>query len=660
MEHPDAPIALFLPDFPPGGVEVVTARLAAGLATRGPVHLVLASNCAVEAPFPVGVEVVRLGASRTLSSMPALVRYLRRVRPLGLVTAKDHASVVALLARSVGSPRTRVVVAVHLPIGADGPHRAGFTGRFLPAIVRACFPLADAVVAVSRSIADGLIELGIPRELVHVIANPVTEDDMATAALGAPSHPWLDIPLVEPVLVWAGRLNPEKCVDVLLRAFAAVTTRRRARLVVVGDGPDRGSLEELATGLGIQDGVSFTGQVPDARPYLARASVVVLCSRLEGLPTVLIEALALGRQVVSTDCATGPEEILDGGRLGRLVPVGDVVALANAIGAAIDAPLPPASPGDLRRYSVVSATDSYLNALGMRGLRETAPSPGPTVALAILCHNRPRELGEAVSSASGAGFAEIVVVDNGSDPPLQPIAGTRWTRLNTNAGVAQGRNRLVRETRSNIVFFLDDDGVIASDGAADAMADLFCRDPGLGAVACRVQRRGGATLASEHPFRGPARDVGSERWCAYFVGAAHAVRRAAWENAGGLDPSFFYSTEEIDLSMGLAGRGWRIRYAPHIVVEHRPSGLGRQEPPRIPAMRLRNRIVFARRHLPWPVGVVHVAVWAARTALEGHRAGSIRPWLAVWPDVLRSQEGQRKLSLSSLVVAHRRGGRVFW
>jgi GT2 family glycosyltransferase len=490
----------------------------------------------------------------------------------------------------------------------------------------------------------------------------ITSDEAA----GTPpsGHPWLDSPDPDwPTVVWAGRMSEEKCVDTLIRAFEVLTKLRRARLILVGDGDERQSLEDLVERLGLASSVSFTGMVSDARPHLARASVVALSSRTEGLPTVLIEALALGRQVVSTNCPTGPAELLDGGRLGRLVPVGDHAALGRALDAAIQAPLPSASEADLDPYRIDQVALKYAAALGIVP-RAALPDPrvhNPmTVTLAILCHDREEELSRAIASVQDCGFLEVIVVDNGSSPPLTPIEGTRWARLEDNHGVAAGRNALASLAKGDIVFFLDDDAVLQTPDAVHRVARLFSQDPGLAAIACRIERGDGTIVSSEYPFRGRALVADLERPCAYFVGAAHAVRRKAWIEAGGLDEGFGYSTEEIDLAMALLGQGHRCWYAPDIIVQHFPSTRGRRTKPEIPALRLRNRITYARRHLPWAVAMIHISVWALKTFHEAVRSGSIKPWLAAFHQCSEEIVIRRPLSWPTLFLAHCRGGRVLW
>ncbi len=281
------------------------------------------------------------------------------------------------------------------------------------------------------------------------------------------------------------------------------------------------------------------------------------------------------------------------------------------------------------------------------------------VALAIICHERPDELQAALDSARGQDWDEIVVLDMASDPPIDPVPGVTFLRSDQNVGVTAGRNRLLDAATADVVFFLDDDAVLTSDVAGPARRH-FAADDRLAIVAPAVRRAGGTMESSEFPFRGAAVKDATPRPCAYFVGCAYAARRTAVLAVGGYDEGFFYSTEEIDLSLRLLAKGWGLLYDPTLTVEHRPSSRGRSVAPRVPALRLRNRIILARRHLPVAAAAVHVAAWGVRTLRESWGIGGSRMWLAAWPDGLRAAVEREPLPWSEVLRIHRLGGRVLW
>ncbi len=330
-------ISIFLPSLRGGGAERVMLYLIRGFAERDyDVDLVLAKR---EGPYlgqvPENVNVVDLQARRVLTSLPALVRYLRRARPAALLSAMDHSNIVALWAQRLARVRARVVVSVHNTLSMGVKHSNG-RGRLIPYIARWCYGWADGVVAVSRGVADDLSNtIGLPRERIRVIYNPVVVPELFELAKEPVDHPWF-LAGEPPVVLSAGRLNAQKDYPTLLRAFSLVIRGRPVRLVILGEGEERAGLEAMVRDLGLEDVVSLPGFAKNPYAYMSRATVFVLSSTWEGFGNVLVEAMAVGTPVVATDCPNGPAEILENGKYGRLVPVGNAEALAEGILAALD------------------------------------------------------------------------------------------------------------------------------------------------------------------------------------------------------------------------------------------------------------------------------------------------------------------------------------
>ena len=359
-------LALFTDSKDFRGVERVLSILARGLADRGHrVDLLVGGSAdppAVCAPAPVNIVRLRpdpgwlsrlqalavdpkagamllrpfafpLRAPRAARYLRDLARYLQRERPAALLSAKTHPNLVALWARRLAGVPTRIVVSEHVHFSrALEAHRRRWRWRYVVPAVRHFYPWADACVGVADDVADDLTTIArLPRERVTTIYNPVVNADMLEKARTPFCHDWFrsDAP---PVILGVGRLDrAHKDFSTLLRAFAHIRAERHIRLMLLGEGPDRVELEKLIETLGVAADVAMPGFVANPYPYFVRAAVFVLSSAFEGLPTVLIEALACGCPVVSTDCPSGPAEILDGGAYGPLVPVGDDVALARAI-----------------------------------------------------------------------------------------------------------------------------------------------------------------------------------------------------------------------------------------------------------------------------------------------------------------------------------------
>jgi len=326
-------VALYLPSLRGGGAERVMVNLARGFAERGlKVDLVLAR---AEGPYlaevPSDVRVVDLKASRVLASLPGLVRYLRRERPLALLSTLDHANIVALWAKRLSGSQTRIVVRVASTITFSSNNASSARGRLMPWFIRYFYSRADGIVAISKGVAQDLSRnLGVPAERITVIYNPVVTPELFDRAKEPVEHPWF-APGQPPVILGVGRLTKAKDFPTLIRAFALVRRQRPARLMILGEGEERPRLEALVKELGLEEDVALPGFIDNPYAYMSRAGVFVLSSAWEGFGNVLVEAMACGCPVVSTDCPSGPAEILENGKYGPLVPVGDVDGLANSI-----------------------------------------------------------------------------------------------------------------------------------------------------------------------------------------------------------------------------------------------------------------------------------------------------------------------------------------
>jgi glycosyltransferase involved in cell wall biosynthesis len=340
-------------------------NVARGFADVATVDLVLArAEGPLAASVPSCVRIVDLGASRTFAAVVPLTRYLRAVRPDGMITAVSHANLVGVIATTLARNGIPVVVSEQSQLSTGIAHAQRLRDRWTPFLMRLLFPRAAAVTAVSQGVADDLVaRTGLKPGSVTVVSNPVMAEDLKHQARRPLEHPWFG-PGHGPIVIAAGRLTEQKDFPCLLRALALLP-QYGVRAVILGDGEDRRQLESLVSELGLDDTVKIAGHVDNPYPYLAAASVFVLSSRWEGLPTVLLEALALGVPIVSTDCPSGPREILEGGRLGRLVPMGDPYALADAIAESFEyGNAPAAVVGEQRRPENV--VRRYAELLGIR------------------------------------------------------------------------------------------------------------------------------------------------------------------------------------------------------------------------------------------------------------------------------------------------------
>jgi glycosyltransferase involved in cell wall biosynthesis len=358
-------IAVFVPSLRGGGAERVMLDLAHGFAERGiATDLVLPQ---VEGPYlsevRTDVRIVNLAARRVLASLPGLVRYLRRERPDALLSTLTHANLVALWARRLSGVPTRAVVReantlTQVTRGAGRDRR-----RLLPFLVRRFYPWADGVVAVSSGVARDLeASSGIAAGSMYILPNPVVTPDLASKAVEPLDHPWFR-PGEPPVVLGVGRLSKQKDFATLIRAFDRVRRARGARLMILGEGPERAGLQALADELALSQDVALPGFASNPFAYMARAGVFVLSSAWEGMPGALIQAAACGAPVVATDCESGPREVLQDGRYGRLVPVGDPAALAEAILSTLDQPRTAVPAEAIERFTRNAAVSGYLEVL---------------------------------------------------------------------------------------------------------------------------------------------------------------------------------------------------------------------------------------------------------------------------------------------------------
>ena len=356
--------AVFLPDLSGGGAERAMLNIADGLARRA--HQVDLVLCRATGAYldhvPAAVRIVELRERShwlgracaaaadlkgfpsfllpiilarkfplTVRCLPDLVQYLRREKPTALLSAMTYTNLTAVWGRRQAGISARVIVSEQNHLSSRIRNRRRWRSRFVTPLVRRTSPQADAIVAISDGVADDLSRLArLPRKRIMTIYNPVVTSALHTQARAPLDHPWFR-PDASPVVLGIGRLHRQKDFPTLLSAFARVRAQRPVRLVILGEGKLRTELETIARTLGIAADVAMPGFVENPYAYLARAAVFALSSAWEGLANVLIEALACGCPVVSTDCPSGPAEILDGGKYGRLVPVGDDAELAQAI-----------------------------------------------------------------------------------------------------------------------------------------------------------------------------------------------------------------------------------------------------------------------------------------------------------------------------------------
>jgi len=355
-------IAIVLGSATGGGAERVSILLANALAQRGwSVTLIF-----IKPYGPLlnlvdpAVQRVELAGRRLLFSIGGLALALRRLRPKTVVSALVDVNVATVIAAKIASRRSRVILTEHNQTDRNYTVAASLAGRLAYRAIRFVYPCADRVICVSDGVRDSLIRFsGIAPDTLQVIHNPIVQPDLHDLAARDCPHPWLSDRRPIPVILGVGRLVEAKNFDLLLRAFAILRQKRPCRLVILGQGKLCSALAATAEALGIADDVDLPGFRPNPYTFLSHADLFVLPSDWEGFPTVLIEALACGARIVATDCPSGPREILKDGAFGTLVPVGDVDAFAEAMDAALDAPVPDGAVARGNEFTVDRAAERY-------------------------------------------------------------------------------------------------------------------------------------------------------------------------------------------------------------------------------------------------------------------------------------------------------------
>lgn len=324
-------VLLVLPSLERGGGERVLLQLARSLLVAGrEVHLaILRGGGPLRGEVPpqvllhelIDADYAARGFRLAWRAFPKLVSLLRMIEPQAVLSTMTGTNLLTVLA----CVRARVGLRLVL---REASSLVNARSVFKRQAMRWLYRRADAVIAVSGGVAEDLRSLGIPDDRIRVIHNPVDRDklqhlaDTGSALSSAESGPYV---------IALGRLTEAKDYPTLLRAYAASNLRHGYRLVIVGEGEQRAQLEDVVRELGIADRVLLAGALDNPFRVLAGAALLVLSSRWEGYPNVVLEALALNVPVVATDCRHGPRELLGDGRRGRLVPVGDSVALAQAM-----------------------------------------------------------------------------------------------------------------------------------------------------------------------------------------------------------------------------------------------------------------------------------------------------------------------------------------
>lgn len=351
-----------------GGVERMIVNLCSGFAQRGyQVDLLLIKDKSDHLQhLPPEVNIIRLGTKHAYSSVFKLRDYLKQYRPVALLSAKERANRVALIARKLSGVKVPIATRLGTTVSAALEGKSGLRRLLWFWPMKWTYQHADVVIPVSQGVADDVITItGINPDKVRVIRNPVISTRMTELSEQALDNAdWFDDSM--PTLVGAGRFTRQKDFITLIKALALVNQQQPCRLVLLGEGKLREDYETLAAELNIAHRLLMPGFSNNPYPSLKHADCFVLSSAWEGSPNVLTEALALGTPVVATDCPSGPIEILNKGQYGPLVEVGDAEGMAQAILAVLAKPHPKEFLQQAaEEYTLERSVEGYLSAMNL-------------------------------------------------------------------------------------------------------------------------------------------------------------------------------------------------------------------------------------------------------------------------------------------------------
>jgi len=284
-------------------------------------------------PGDIKIIVVERASDSPFHKIKQYTTFLKIVydeKPHVIISMLTHCNIMAISTKLLFG--RKIIIGEHITLSEAIKTKAGRRMLWFPTahLVKMFYRFADKIIAVSEGVkADLIEEFKIPPRNIQVIYNPI-DLNRITALCNCPvEHNFFKEAGL--VLLSVGRLVPQKGFDILLKAFSRIVNKIEARLIILGEGPEKESLSRLAKDLSIEEKVSFLGFQNNPYKFLSKANVFVLSSRFEGLPMVILEAMACNTPIISTDCKSGPREILQGGKCGLLVSPEDADALSMAL-----------------------------------------------------------------------------------------------------------------------------------------------------------------------------------------------------------------------------------------------------------------------------------------------------------------------------------------
>jgi len=354
-----------------GGVEKMAVNLMKGFCDLGEdVNLLRIKNKGnFVKNIPEKVKIFQLPSQHTYFNLPYMIKFLKTHPIKSLLVMKERAGIMSLIAKTISRSNTKIFIrfGTHLTRSLREKNSPLLYTKFRLFILKKLLPKADGIIAVSKGVLDDIVSLCPEiRKKGYVIRNPVITHELSYLALEEARDDWLKKPRKIPVVVGMGRITYQKDFKTLILACHLALKKMPLRLLILGEGPLKKELKILSEKLGIKEHVKFAGFKKNPYPYLKNADLFVLSSRWEGSPNALTEALALGTPSIATNCMSGPKEILRGGELGPLVPVGDYKTLSEKIIEVLTSPPKKEKlTQGVQEYHYLTSAKKYLELLSL-------------------------------------------------------------------------------------------------------------------------------------------------------------------------------------------------------------------------------------------------------------------------------------------------------
>ena len=355
-------VGIILPSLQGGGAERVIVNIANGLINLDcDVDLVLVN---AKGPFlkyvDSRIKIINLNSPRLLYAIPKIIGYIRKNKANAILSVMNYVNLVVILCKILSFANVRLIASLHNNTSVALAALPGYKSTLMKMLMKALYPSANGVISVSTGVNDDFLKIiDFQKDKTRVIYNPIITDELIKKGDEALSHRWF-VPLRhDPVVVSVGRLTEQKNFINAINAIHLVNQSKKINYIILGEGEDRQKLENSISALKLTDRIELPGFVDNPYKYIKNCDVFLLSSKWEGLPTVLIEALAMDVKIVSTNCPSGPFEILEGGKLGKLVEVNNCKELADSIIDSLNTLVEKKTQYNLEKYTIESVAEFY-------------------------------------------------------------------------------------------------------------------------------------------------------------------------------------------------------------------------------------------------------------------------------------------------------------